>query len=180
MKIKSLLTTTLLSGAICLVALLVYHKFYTSKNAYIEIKKVFNGFQMKAELEEKYKRTEKSRARLLDSLSFNLKVLAKHLNDQKEKKADINKDEIYQFEYSRDEFVKLKNQYQEDNAALSRKFDEQILTQLTQYVIEFGKEHNYEIIFGADGNGNLMYSKEKNDISDEIIVFINNKYKGID
>lgn len=180
MKIRSLLVTVLLSILISTTALLIYHRFYSTKTAYIETKKVFNSFRMKAELEEKYKHMQKGRDKVLDSLAFDLKIMSKHLNDQKAAKADISKDEIYRFEYSREEYLKLKNQYQEDNAALSQKYDSQILAQLTQYVIEFGKKNNYDIILGADGTGSLMYSKESLDISDEIIVFINNKYKGID
>lgn len=135
---------------------------------------------MKKELEKEYEKTQKGRDKILDSLSFNLKLMSKHLNEQKNSKVEINKDELYQFEYNREEYLKLKKQYQEDNAVLSQKYDNQILAQLTQYVIEFGKKNNYDIILGADGNGSLMYSKESYNISDEIIVFINNKYKGID
>jgi outer membrane protein len=180
MNLKSIIITGLLSALMCFIGLSIYHQVYATKTAYIEIKKVFNGFQMKTELEAKYTQTQKGRDKILDSLSFNLKLMSKHLNEQKNAKADISKDELYQFEYNREEYLKLKNQYQQDNAALSQKYDEQILAQLTQYVMEFGKKNNYDIIFGADGNGSLMYSKDAYNISDQIIVFINNKYRGID
>ncbi len=180
MKIKPLLITTLLSGIGCFTALFVYHRFYTTKTAYIEIKKVFNGFQMKAELEKKYKQTQKGRDKILDSLTFNLKVMSKHLSDQKNARGEVNKDELYRFEYGRETYLKLKSQYDEDNAALSRKYDDQILNQLTEYVMAYGRENNYDIIFGADGNGSLMYSKASYNVSDEVIAFINNKYKGLD
>ena len=135
---------------------------------------------MKKELEKEYERTQKGRDKILDSLSFNLKLMSKHLNELKNTKVEIPKDELYQFEYNREEYLKLKKQYQEDNAVLSQKYDNQILAQLTQYVIEYGKKNNYDIILGADGNGSLMYSKETYNISEDIIVHINNKYKGID
>ncbi|MBS1650934.1 MAG: OmpH family outer membrane protein [Bacteroidetes bacterium] len=180
MKLKSILTTIVLSGIVCFIALCIYNKMYHTKTAYLEIKKVFNGFQMKKELEKEYEKTQKGRDKILDSLSLNLKLMSKHLNDQKNAKVEIPKDEIYQFEYNREEFLKLKKQYQEDNAVLSQKYDNQILAQLTQYVIEYGKKNDYDIILGADGNGSLMYSKETYNISDDIIVYINNKYKGID
>lgn len=180
MKLKPLLITFLLSGLISSVAITIYHHFYATKTAYVDIKQVFNGFQMKSELEAKYKQVKQGRDKILDSLSFNLKVLSKHLNEQKIAKKDISKEELYRFEYDREEYLRLKNQFVEDNAALSQKMDNQILTQLTQYVIEFGKKQDYDLILGADGNGSLMYSKEKYNISDEITVFINNKYKGID
>lgn len=180
MTLKQILINLLLFGLLSTVALFVYHRCYATRPAYIEIKKVFNGFQMKTELEGKYKMTQKGRDKILDSLSLNLKIMSKHLNEQKNQKGEVNKEELYQFEYNREEFIKLKKQYEEDNAALSRKYDEQILTQLTQYVIEFGKKNGYDIIFGADGNGSLMYAREVYNVSDEVILFINNKYKGID
>lgn len=180
MKIKSTFITILLSLLISLTSVWIYHHFFQTKVAYIDIKKVFNAFQMKKELETKYTQTQKSRERILDSLSFNLKIMSKHLNEQKNNKIEIDKEELYQFEYKREEYLKLKNQYAEDNAALSQKYDSQILAQMTQYVIEFGKAKNYDIIFGADGNGSLMYSKDTYNISEDIITYINNKYKGID
>jgi outer membrane protein len=51
---------------------------------------------------------------------------------------------------------------------------------MSQYINDYGKKNNYDLILGADGSGTLMYSKAKYDISEEIIIFINNKYKGVD
>lgn len=180
MNLKSLLITLFISALMSCLAVLIYQKFYGSKTAYVDIKKVFNGFQMKTEMEAKYNQVKKGRDKILDSLSFNLKIMSKHLNEQKNAKADIKKEEMYQFEYDREEFIKLKRQFEEDNTALSQKLDTQILSQLTQYVIEYGKKNNYALILGADGNGGLMYARESYDISDEIVAFINSKYKGID
>lgn len=180
MKLKQILMTILLSALMSSAIVLAYHWIFAVKTAYIDIKKVFNGFQMKSELEEKFKRTEKERTKILDSISFDLKVMSKHLNDQQIEKKNILQDEISRFEYTREKYMSLKSRFEEDNAALSGQYDSQILAQLTQYVIEYGKARNYDIILGADGNGSLMYSKDAYDISDEVIVFINNKYKGID
>jgi outer membrane protein len=180
MNIKTILITVILSLLISSAALFVYHKSFATKTAYIDIKKVFNGFQMKSELEQKYKGTEKERSKILDSLAFNLKVMSKHLNELETQKKTLAKEEINQFEYTREKYLKLKEQFGQDNAVLSQKYDDQILAQLTQYIMEYGKQNNYDIILGADGNGSLMYSKEAHDISEEVIIFINNKYKGID
>lgn len=177
---KTVIFTIVFSAIGCFAALMTYNRFYTTKTAYVEIKKVFNGFLMKGELEAKYNQVQNERAKILDSLSFGLKVLAKHLNDEKNAGNTIAKEVVERFEYKRENYLKLKGQYAEDNAALSKKYDEQILGQLTQLVMEYGKEKDYDIILGADGNGNLMYSKESYNVSDEVINFINNKYKGLE
>jgi len=179
MTLKPLIITVLLSCLMSTIAVLVYHRFYEKKMAYIDIKKVFDGFQMKADLEIKYKEIEKNRNKILDSLAFNLKIMSKHFNEA-ENRSSITKSEAQQFEYRREEYVKLRDQYREENAALSQKYDHQILTRLTQYMIEYGKKHHYNMIFGADGNGTLMYANEANNISEDVIVYINNNYKGVD
>lgn len=180
MKLKQVLLNFLGVFIACSLSLLVYHKYFKQKTAFIEIKKVFNSFAMKKELEEKFKQTTKVREKIIDSLSFTLKLMSKQLNEQKNTKEGINKDMAYQFEYKREEFLKLKNRFDEDNASLSQKYDSQILEQMTQYVTEYGKKNNYDLIFGADGNGTLMHAKENYNISDEVIVYVNNKYKGVE
>lgn len=180
MKLKNVLLNFVLFSLLTMMGLFIYHSCFKTKTAYIEIKKVFNGFQMKKELEEKYKVTANGRQKILDSLSFSLKLLSKQLNDQKNSKTGVDQQLAYVFEYKREEFLKLQNQYSQDNAALSQKLDGQILEQLTQYAIEFGKKNNYDIILGAEGSGSLMYAKETYNISDEIIEYVNRKYKGIE
>ena len=51
---------------------------------------------------------------------------------------------------------------------------------MSQYIVEFGKQNDYDLILGADGNGTVMYAKEMLDISKNVTVYINNKYKGIE
>jgi outer membrane protein len=180
MNFKTILITVLTSALISILTLFIYRLNFTSRTAYIDIRKVFDNFQMKAELEGKYRQTQKERTKILDSLSINLKVMSKHLQEQEVQKRSPSQDEIYQFEYMRERYLKLREQFEEDNTSLTQKYDSQILTQLTQYVTEYGRLKGYDYIFGADGNGSLMYSKESLDISAEVILFINNKYKGID
>ncbi len=177
---KNVLLNLLLALIVCSLGVFIYHKSVKKKIGYIEIKKVFNGFQMKKELEDKFKQTTNSRGKIIDSLALNLKLISKQLNEQKQTKEGINNDLAYMFEFKREEFLKLKNQFTEENAALSQKYDGQILEQMTQYIIEFGKANNYEFIFGADGSGNLMYADETLNISDDISAYINNKYKGVE
>ena len=177
---KKTLLNILVSGLVCAAALGIYHASLKSRSAYIDIKKVFDGFQMKKELEEKFKVTQKNREKVLDSLSFDLKLLSKRLNELAAAKQEISKDLAYSFEYKREEFLKMKNRFEEDNTALSQKLDGQILERLTQYVIEYGKENKYDFIYGTDGSGNLMYAKDMYNVSEEMISYINNKYKGVE
>lgn len=160
---------------LAVVPVLVYHACFVKKVAYVDIPKVFNAFDMKKEMQEKYKRTETARTKMLDSLSFELQRLSAQL---RAKPGD--RELAGAFEMKRDYFFKQKNQMQQDNSALSSQYDKQILEQMSQYIMEYGKKNNYDFIYGTEGNGTLMYASDKFDISDDVAAFINNKYKGVE
>ncbi len=175
MKMKQVLVCSVLVVAISVISIVTYHYFSSKKIGYIDIKKVFSAFTLKKELEDKYAMTANYRARIIDSLSGNLRSLSTQLKSDKK-----NQELLTYFETKREEYFKTKERFEEDNIVLSKKYDGQILEQMTQYVTDFGKKNNYKYIFGADGNGTLMYAEDKENISDAIIIYINNKYKGIE
>jgi len=172
--IKNILIGCSLVGLIVL-SLFIYHTMFNSKVGYVDIPKVFNGFEMKKEFQEKYKKTEIIRKRVLDSLSMELQLMVKKLNvDNK------NKELMDEFEFKREDFYKRKTQVEQDNAALSSQYDKQILEQMSQYILDYGKKNNYDIIMGSDGSGALMYAKDSYNISDVVTNYINDRYKGVE
>ena|SRR5688572_14377182 len=154
----------------------IYTFSFKTKIAYISLPDVFNGFDLKKELEVKFKKVKDERERVIDSLSFELNLLSKKI--QSEKGSD--KARIEEFSAKREHFLKKKQEFEEDNDALSKKYDKQILDQLNQYVMDYGRKHNFSMILGSDSNGNLMYAEETFNISADVIQFINSKYKGIE
>jgi len=173
MKRKIIMSVAL----ICLAVLpvLIYHTCFQSKVAYVDIPKVFAGFEMKKELQLKYKETETARAKLLDSLSFGLQRLSAKVKANKE-----DRELMYEFDAQRQDFFNRKKRLEEDNVALSNQYDKQILEQMSQYIMDYGKKKGYDLILGTEGNGTLMFANEKYNISTEVTEFINDKYKGIE
>lgn len=165
-------------GVLAIIMVSVGISYIISKRdkvAYIELNKVFEKFEFKNELEKKLLKTNELRKEKLDSLEFELNVLSKQLQAEKTKDSE----KIGLFQAKRDYYFQKKQEFEEDNSALVNQYDAQILKQLTQYVNDFGKENDYSYILGADGNGTIMYGKEKNNITDEVINYINSKYKGV-
>ncbi|MCW3104307.1 MAG: OmpH family outer membrane protein [Bacteroidetes bacterium] len=161
--------------ALAVLPVTVYHFCFATKVAFVDIPKVFNSFEMKKEMQEKYKKTELIRKGKIDTLSFNLQVLSGRL-----RKDPQNKELTEEFDLRRQEFFHTKDQLEEDNAALSSEYDKQILGQMSQYLIDYGKQHHYDFIYGTEGNGSIMFAAEEYNISDEVITYINNKYKGLE
>jgi len=163
---------------VCLVflSLFVYHTYFKQKVGYIDVPKVFNEFGMKKELTDQYKKVEQLRKRMLDSLTMDLQLMASRLRGQKKP----DEEQVKAFDIKRNDFLTQKRNIEEDNANLSSQYDKQILERMSQYIVEYGKQNNYDIILGADGNGAVMYAKDAWNISDEVAKYINNKYKGVE
>lgn len=155
--------------AICALLLASYLLVEKDKIGYIENVKVFDKFEYKKELESKLKAEFSERKNRVDSLYLDLKkaiaVYEKTGNAQ-----DLRlKKEVFEM---------VNQELEEEQAEASSKYDAQIWTQINQYVKEYGETHGYDYIMGANGSGSLMYCKESENITDEVIAFINKKHKG--
>jgi outer membrane protein len=152
-----------------------YHSEHKPKFGFIVLGEVFEKFDLTTELTSKLKRTQLARQKTVDSLEIKLKLLSKKIEEEKGK----NKEDIRLFEIERDGYMKWKRQSEEDGDSQTKLYDKQIRNQMSQYVMEYGKQNGYKYIFGNDGNGSLMYGVEAENLTKEVIEFINKKYKGV-
>ena len=154
------------------VAFSLFWSSYKSKKiAYVNTSLVYDGFKLKKELETKYKTVQLTRQNLLDSIKFKVQYLSLKGNAISEnEKMQIN-------ELQRSYLVKEK-EFNQDNEATAAQYSEQIWKQINQFMNDYGKANNFDVIFGATGQGNIMYAKEQDDITKEILEFINSKYEG--
>lgn len=142
-----------------LVALGAYIFFREApgKKGYILNHEVFNGFAGKQELENKLNVVKAQHKAWADSVILLLQT--------KESQSLLK---VYQ-----DNLANFQLQEQE----LSQRYTSDIWKQINHYLAEFGKEKGYVFIFGASGDGNLMYADDTHNITMEVVTFINMKYK---
>lgn len=143
------------------------------RTGYIQIQRVFNEFAYKKEMEQKLKKVEEIRQKELDSLELSLKILLKEveLNHKDPAKTAT-------FQAHRDEFLRKKGKYADDYEKAVAQYDEIIIKQMNHYIKEYGEKNAYTYIFGTDGNGTLMYADSTSDLTQEVVAYINQKYKG--
>jgi outer membrane protein len=146
-----------------------------SKTAYINTETVYNNFELKKKLEADLKSTQSARQYLLDSLRFQLEILSVEVQ-KPEKKGDSIL--VRNFNGMREYYFQQQQQFQEDNDALAEKYTGQVWAQLNQYIKEYGTEQNYEYIFGASGDGALMYANDAVNITDEVNGYVNERFQG--
>jgi outer membrane protein len=126
------------------------------KKGYVLNQQVFKGFDGTRELEAKLKGLRKQHSAWLDSVDHLIQA-GKHNNL------------VPAYQQKEIEFEQQERQ-------LSEKYTADIWKEINQDIKDFGKEKGYDFIFGASGDGNLMYANEMNNLTNEIIIYINKRY----
>lgn len=165
-------------SALVVAASILFYSFNVNgskKTVWVNLSKVYNEFGLKKDLEQKFKAVQLARKNILDSLELNLQLLANQLQNLKDKREE----RAYEFQLKKQEYLVKKQQMEEDNSTLQSEYNEQVLTQINQYVKEYGIMKDHSLILGADGSGVVMYAKDNIEVTDEVLGFINNKYKGV-
>jgi outer membrane protein len=77
------------------------------------------------------------------------------------------------------------NQLQQYNAAIDSKIDEEdnkmmgaVLNQINSFVEDYAQKNDLDVIMGTTLAGSLLYGEKSLDITDQLLVELNNKYKG--
>ncbi|MFM7858942.1 MAG: OmpH family outer membrane protein [Flammeovirgaceae bacterium] len=144
--------------AILILACLVMGCAKEKKIAYVFNQKLFNEFEGKKELELKLSKVTKTNRYIMDSLT---RLITQTSNYSV---AQMHRNSISDIKLSEEE--------------LTEKYTADLWSTINQSVKEFGEQKGYDFIFGATGDGGLMYAKKGNDITDEVLRFMNDKYSG--
>jgi outer membrane protein len=72
------------------------------------------------------------------------------------------------------ELLALRDQLSGEYQQKSDAFDKIIWDKINRKINDYGKEQGYDYIFGAKGDGSIMYASDKKDITKAVIAYINN------
>jgi outer membrane protein len=149
------------------------------KTAYVNLTRVYNEFELKKQLEQQLTSVQQIRQKTLDSLELGLNMLSRNLqNIDTEKQKQVYLEKAGEFDNRRQEYAYRQKMFSEDNATLTQQYSEQIWKQLNQYVKDYGDANGYEFILGGDGSGTMMYAEAENDITETLVVYTNERFKG--
>lgn len=170
---KTLMGIVALS-ALILSGIIGFFANQTSKVAYVNNVHLFEEFKGKKELEARLFKREHHQKAILDSLELNIKSLQTQLarNQNAVAVKTALKDTEHKYQQIGQQFIA---QSQQD----SETYNNAIWKQINQYIIEYGEEKGYDIIYGASGNGALMYGNKSLNITEEVIQYINGRYEGL-
>jgi outer membrane protein len=173
-KIQKTLLTLLSLAIVALLWMVWDIRSELPRTGYVVLEEVFKEFDMTKELQQSFQASAIKRVEYLDSLELNIRSLSAEL----EAKPAPTKEEIIDFNKRKEEYYVMKDEIEEINMTLSKEFDSQIYEQLNQYLGDFGRENGFTYIFGTQGTGTLMYASDGENVTQDVIVYINEKYSG--
>lgn len=151
----------------------IYVNLTRPKIGYVVIQEVFNDFELKKELQKKLENVKNYRQKIVDSLRIDLTILSKKVQTNTATPVENDLFERKKLEYNQ----KLQI-FEEDNTVLTKQYDQEIITQLNQYIKDYGKKNDFDLIQGNNSDGTLMYGKEEFNLTKQVSAFINERYTG--
>lgn len=165
------ISLTVVIAIILGMALLVYLLF--PKTAFVDINYIYNEFEYKKEMEKKLFTIQEQRQFFLDSLKMQLSGIAEQV--KKDKNNTLLKEK---FELKKENYLLNEGRFNDEYKRLQNEYTSQIIQQINQYIKDYGEKYNYTYIFGANSNGTLMFAKQNENISEKVLVYINERYLG--
>ncbi|NVK64004.1 MAG: OmpH family outer membrane protein [Flavobacteriales bacterium] len=138
------------------------------KMAYFDYAEVHEECNLKRDLEKDLEKIVSTRKSQLDSLNFELTLLSNKVQSD-----NANQEELDRFEDLKSRFLKLQNNYEQENYRLKEEYFNQIRKSINDKAKSFGEANGYDYLFSAVGDGALMYASEAEDVTEEVLDYVN-------
>ncbi|WP_411766143.1 OmpH family outer membrane protein [Winogradskyella sp. A3E31] len=148
------------------------------KIAFIDNGEVINKYQMKIDIEDKYKLKDDDFKKRMDSVGRDFQIEAQAFQAESQKLSQAKMQERYQ-ELGQKRQV-LEQRFQMEQQSMTEAFNtemDSVVSKVKEFVADYGKTNGYTFILGKNEAGSVMYGKESEDITESIITALNEDYK---
>ena len=148
--------------------------------AYVNVDSLLVNYNFAKDLNESLLRKEESTRATLNQRENQINSAAQEFERKLRNNAFLSQERAQQ---EQERIMKMNQEYQQLAERLSQEFlieqnklNLQMEDTIKVRIEEFNKTRNYEIIFSNISTSTLLYSKDKYDVTDEVVQFLNNKY----
>ncbi|MGI6074546.1 MAG: OmpH family outer membrane protein [Fermentimonas sp.] len=196
-------TNYIISGVLALAIIVLFVLFFSSKSsskemgsnslsysvgdttitlpiAYVNVDTLLINYNYAKDLNESLLRKEESTRATLNQRQSQINSAVQEFERKLKNNAFLSQDRAQQ---EQERIFKMNQEYQQLADRLSQEFliEQQKLNQQMEDSIkvrlaEYNKTKNYEIIFSNIATSTLLFAKEKYDITDEVVQYLNSQY----
>ena len=148
------------------------------KVAYVKTLEVIYGFNGMKSANEEYRVQQNVWQANIDTLRLQYEQKVKLFKENETTYSNAQKDTARKQIQDLETNIRKYTQAIDDQAKESEtKITEGVLNQINSFIESYAKKKGYDIIFGTDGSGSIMYGVETFDITAEVIAELNKEYK---
>lgn len=148
--------------------------------AYINVDTLLMNYNFAKDLNESLLRKEESTRATLNQRENQISSAAQEFERKLRNNAFLSQERAQQ---EQERIIKMNQEYQqlaerlsEDFMLEQQKLNIQMEDTIKARIAEYNREKNYEIIFSNISTSTLVFAKEKYDITEDVLLFMNNKY----
>jgi outer membrane protein len=171
MNLKSVLLSLLVVGVFALTAV-TFIKNKPAKVVYVNMDELFNGFQMKKELENDFISRSNQIQKRIETLQIKITNFKEEVNQK------ISANYVDSLNRANTQLSDLNRQFQEEYMPLKEQYDAQIQNQLLNYMKEFGKANDYDLVITNLNGSTVIFGSDDVNVTAEALEFVNQKYAG--
>jgi outer membrane protein len=171
MNLKSVLLSFLVVGVFALTAV-TFIKNKPAKVVYVNMDELFNGFQMKKELENDFISRSNQIQKRIETLQIKITNFKEEVNQK------ISANYVDSLNRANTQLSELNRQFQEEYMPLKEQYDAQIQNQLLNYMKEFGRANDYDLVITNLNGSTVIFGSDDVNVTTEALEFVNQKYAG--
>ncbi|WP_027126256.1 OmpH family outer membrane protein [Gelidibacter mesophilus] len=145
-----------------------------TKIGFVDNGKLINDYQKKKDIEAKYQIEIDAFNKKVDSIGQSFQTLAAEMQEKDPKMVKASSQEQYQA--LAQQYQRFQQQFQMEEQQIQRQSQSQIDTLIKEvrtFVKGYGEKHGYSYILGSNEAGSVMYGKESQDLTKEILDALN-------
>lgn len=173
------LSLILISITLLISGIALFFSIRTPKIAYVQNSKLISEFEGFKKGQQDYNQKLKTWQRNLDSLITDYKQNISEFKNNKSKSSSKEIELQTQLINRQEQDIKsYKSALEQKVATEENNINSGVISQVNAFVKKYGEENHYDYILGVTDNGSILYAKENKDITEEVLKYINKKYKG--
>lgn len=149
-----------------------------TKIGYVDNMKLMEKYQEKIDVEANFKVKADALTKKRDSISQAFQMEAQAFQAKAEKMSQKKAQEEYSLMQQKGQFIGQQLQQEDQQLQASGQTEmDSIVSKVKREVKDYGKKNGYTYILGGGDGGGVLYGTETNDLTDEIVKILNDKYK---
>jgi len=161
-----------------IAGLILFTSCEQAKVGYIDNVKLMDAYQEKMDVEAKFKVKTDALTKKRDSISQAFQLEAQAFQAKAQKMSQQKAQEEYGLIQQRGQFMGQQLQQEEQALVTAGQTEmDSVVSKVKKEIKAYGEANKFTYILSGGDGGSVLYGQEVNDLTDEVVKLLNEKYK---